>query len=148
MSDEQAWKNLEVRYDCTRVAINEIEDERLRRDFRDVVGGVEYGLDTGNIELANACIDRLVGLAHSLCRTIGGCAAVGIIAGLREDGCQTGVGALRLPGWQKGRFCDTTTGGTRGCKKGTGTCHSDSTGCISTFQDQYSAAYVWGVVLL
>lgn len=146
MQEEHTGRTPEHRFDRTRRAIGGIEDKGLRRDLGDLLEGVEFGIAERNIELANTCIGKLVTLAHSLCRSIGGPAAVGIISGLREDAFGTGIGGLMLPGWEKGRVCDV--GGTRTCKKGRGTCHSDPTGCISTSAGSFSAGYVWGTRLL
>jgi hypothetical protein len=113
-----------------------------------LLAGVEFALTRREVDLCNKCIEGLTTLSHSLCRTIGGAAAVAIISGLREDACQTGVARLMIPGWEKGKRCDTT--GSRSCISAAGhTCHGSSTGCISTGPDlKIAAGYVWGITLL
>lgn len=137
----------ETRFPRTKRAIHTIKDESLRRDFADLLAGVEYGLSEHKVELSNDCIERLRVLAHSLCRTIGGEAAVGVIQGLNEDAAEVGESSLQIPNWGRGRRCDTT--GSRSCVSAqNSSCHGDSTGCISTSGGVPAAAYVWGVTLL
>jgi hypothetical protein len=138
-------KTPESGFEHTRAAIRTISDERLIQDFDDLLKGVEYAIERENTELGDLCVERLVTVAFTLSRTIGGDALVGIIQGLRQDIFDAGV-ALRPPIWQSGRRCVTNGQ----CESATNSsCYSDDTGCAGKPNaGGVFASYVWGIDLI
>lgn len=139
---------LNIRFRATKKALKQIESRELRRDFKDLLDGVNFALAENRIELANHCISALSMMAHALCRTIGGRAAVAIIDGLEADGKSAAIKALRYPDWKSGKRCSLS--GSRSCYDSPNSkCHEETAGCIST-DDRFavSAKYAWGTILL
>jgi len=70
----------------TTKAIRKIKQPSIRRDFTEMLAGVEYCLAKRQKRFARTCVRTLVGMAVGLNRTISPSITVSILDGLMEDG--------------------------------------------------------------
>ena len=69
----------------TNRAIRKIKNPAIRKDFAEMLKGLEFCVANGNKTAARKCYDMLIAMAIGLNRTISPAVAVGIFDGLLED---------------------------------------------------------------
>ena len=78
-------------FSLTRHAIGHVKNKNLRRDLHNIVDGVEYGLATGDEELASRNLETLASMAFFMNRTITPKIATVILECMLDEGPKVGM---------------------------------------------------------